>query len=75
MSLTFLFHYLMLIMFRMLIHPFSRACDLFDELFHVLYCTGSMRVGVKPAYRYHATPAKPQRNTKTHRTRAIQPMK
>jgi len=24
---------------------------------------------------YHTTPAKPQRNTNTHRTRAIQPMK
>ena len=29
----------------------------------------------QPAYRYHTTPAKPQRNTNTHRTRAIQPMK
>ena len=29
MSLAFLFHYLMLNMFRMLIHPSSRACDLF----------------------------------------------
>ena len=29
MSLAFLFHYLMLNMFRMLIHPFSGACDLF----------------------------------------------
>ena len=26
-------------------------------------------------YGYHTTPAKPQRNTNTHRTRAIQPMK
>jgi len=46
MSLAFLFHYLMLNMFRMLIHPSSRACDLFVELFHALYCSGSMRVGV-----------------------------
>jgi len=30
----------------MLIHPSSGACDLFDELFHGLYCSGSMRVGV-----------------------------
>jgi len=37
MSLALLFHYLMLNMFRMLIHPFSGACDLFDELFHGLY--------------------------------------
>ena len=42
----FLFHYLMLNMFRMLIHPSSVACDLFVELFHGLYCSGSMCVGV-----------------------------
>jgi len=46
MSLVLLFHYLMLHMFRMLIHPSSVACDLFVELFHGLYCSGSMRVGV-----------------------------
>ena len=36
----------MLNMFRMLVHPSSGACDLFAELFHGLYCSGSMRVGV-----------------------------
>jgi len=41
-----LIHYLMLNMFRMLIHPSSGACDLIVELFHGLYCSGSMRVGV-----------------------------
>jgi len=41
----FLFHYLMLNMFRMLTHPSSGACDLFVELFHGLYCSGSMCVG------------------------------
>ena len=46
MSLAFLFHYLMLNMFRMLIHPSSGACNLFVELFHGLYCSGSMCVGV-----------------------------
>ena len=46
MSLAFLFHYLMLNMFRILIHPSSGACDLFVELFHGLYCSGSMCVGV-----------------------------
>jgi len=46
MSLAFLFHYLMLNMFRMLIHPYSGGCDLFVELFHGWYCSGSMRVGV-----------------------------
>ena len=47
MSLVPLFHYFMLNMFRMLIHhPSSGACDLFVELFHVLYCSGSMCVDV-----------------------------
>jgi len=27
-------------------HPSSGACDLFVGLFHGLYCSGSMRVGV-----------------------------
>jgi len=46
MSLALLFHYLMLNMLRMLIHPSSGACDLFVELFRGLYCSGSMCVGV-----------------------------
>jgi len=46
MSLALLFHYLMLNMFRILIQPSSGACDLFVELFHGLYCSGSMCVGV-----------------------------
>ena len=46
MSLALLFHYLMLNMFRMLIHPSSGACDLFVELFRGLYCSGMMCVGV-----------------------------
>jgi len=46
MSLALLFHYLLLNMFRMLVHPSSGACDLFDELFHGLYCSGLMCVGV-----------------------------
>jgi len=90
MSLPFLFHYLMLNMFRMLIHPSSGAYDLFDELFHGLYCSGTSYVMVwlewcgirmqaeallQPVYRNHTTPAKPQINTNTHRTRAIQPVK
>ena len=45
MSLALLFHYLILNMFRMLLHPSSGACDLFVELFHGLYCSGSMRDG------------------------------
>jgi len=65
-------------MFRMLIHPSSGACDLFDELFHGLYCSGSMCVGVKlwfgwdgvvsvcrlqPAHGYHTTS---NQNNTTH---------
>jgi len=46
MSLALLFYYLLLNMFRMLIHPSSEACDLFDELLHGLYGSGSMCVGV-----------------------------
>jgi hypothetical protein len=46
MSLAFLFHYIMLNMFRMLIQPSSGACDFFVELFHGLCCSGTMRVGV-----------------------------
>jgi len=46
MSLAFLFHYLMLNMFRMLIHPSSGVCDLFVELFYGLYCSGTSYVVV-----------------------------
>jgi len=75
MSLALLFHYLMLDMFRMLIHPSSGACDLFVELFHGLYCSGSMCFGVtlwfgcdgvvsvcrlQPAYEYHSNPTTPK---------------
>jgi hypothetical protein len=44
MSLALLFHYLMLNMFQMLIHPSSGACDLFVELFCVLYCSVKIEV-------------------------------
>ena len=47
MSLALLFHYLLLNMFPLLVHPSSRACDLFVDLFHALYYSGSMCVGVK----------------------------
>jgi len=46
MSFALLFHYLMLNMFRMLVHPSLGACHLFVELFHVFYCSGTMRVGL-----------------------------
>ena len=86
MSLALLSHYLLLNMFRMLIHPSSGA---YDELLHGLNGSGSMCVGValwwcgigmqaeallQPAYGYHTTPGKPQGNTNTHRTKTIQPM-
>jgi len=45
MSLA-LFHYSMLNMFRMLVYPSSGVCDLFVELFHGLYCSVSMCVGI-----------------------------
>ena len=46
MPLILLLLYSVLNMFRMLIHPSSGACDLFVELFHGLYCSGSTCVGV-----------------------------
>ena len=46
MSLALLIHYLMLNMFRMLVHLSSGSCDLYVELFHELYLSGSMCVGV-----------------------------
>ena len=46
MSFALLFHYLVLNTFRILIHPSSGACDLFVELFHELYYSGLMCVGV-----------------------------
>jgi len=82
MSLAFLFHYLMLNLFRVLINPSSGACDLFVELFRGLYCSGLMHAGVNVVVslgwcgiRMQHHPAEPHCNTNTHRTRAIQPMK
>ena len=42
MSLALLFHYLLLNMFRMLVHPSSGACDLL--WFYGFYYSGSMWV-------------------------------
>ena len=82
MSLALLFLYLMLNMFRMLIHPSSGACDLFVELFHGLYCSGSMCVGVTlwlgwcgVRMQAEAVPQPAYGYHTTHRTRAIQPKK
>ena len=46
MPLAYLLPYLMLNTFRMLVRPSSGACDLCVELFHGLYCSGTMCVGV-----------------------------
>ena len=46
MSIALLSHYLMLNMFRMLVHPSSGACVIFVELFNVLHCSGTMCVSV-----------------------------
>ena len=45
MSVALLFHYLLLNMFRMLVHSY-RSLRLIVDLFHVLYCSGSMCVGI-----------------------------
>jgi len=90
MSLA-LFHYLLLNMFRMLIHPSSGVCNLFVEVFHGLYCSGSMRVGVTVWFGWggvvgdlgvdgwiilgRISTTPPQPNYNVTRTRAIQPMK
>jgi len=80
MSLALLFPYLMLNMFQMLVHPSSGACDLFDELFHGLYCSGSMCVGVtvwfgwggvirmqaEPSFTLHKDNTTPATVTPTH---------
>jgi len=71
MSLALLFHYLLLNMFWVLIHPSSGACDLFVELFHGLY---SMCVGVTVWFGWggvvwypDTTPPQPNHNvTPTH---------
>jgi len=79
MSLAFLFHYLMLNMFRILIHPSSGACDLFVELFYGLYCSGTMRVGITMWFVWGGVVSgcrlKHFSNTNTHRTRTTQHMK
>jgi len=50
MSLALLFHYLMLNMFRMLIHLSSGDCDVFVELFHgciaLVRCVLVLRCGL-----------------------------
>jgi len=51
----------MLDMFPMLIRPSFGAGDLFVELFHELYCSGTMRVGVTLGFslRPDTTPLQP----------------
>jgi len=67
MSLAFLCHYFMLNMFRMLIHPSSGACDLCVELFHGLYCSGTIRVGVTLWFGWGGVASQPNHTvTPTH---------
>jgi len=68
MPLALLFHYLMLNMFRILIHPSSGACDLFVELFHGLYCSGSMCVGCYMVWYPDTTPPQPKPQCNTQHT-------
>ena len=56
MSFALLFLYLMLNMFRMLIHPSSGACDLFVELFHGLYCLSLHTDTTPPQPNHDVTP-------------------
>jgi len=58
------------IVFKITLIALSRAHKSVHEFF------GSVSVcRLQPAYGYHTTTAKPQRNTNTHRTTAIQPLK
>ena len=90
MSLAFLFHYLLLNMFRMLVHPSSGACDLLWIYFMcciaLIRCVLVLRCGSAGVVWYPYAgcsttaaciriAAEPHRNTNTHRTRAIQHMK
>jgi len=85
MSLALLFHYLLLNMFRMLMHSpqelgtylmsYFMGCIVLVRCVLVL-CCGLAGVVWYPYTGFsHTTPVKPQRNTNTHRTRTIQPMK
>ena len=53
MSLVLLFHFLLLNIFRMLVHPSSGACDLLWIYF--MYCVAVVRCVL--VLRYHTTPA------------------
>ena len=83
MSLALLFHYLLLNMFRMLVHPSSGACDLlwiyFMFCIALVRCVLVLRCGASASacirIPLHTTPAEPHRDINTHRTRAIQNMK
>ena len=44
MSLALLFHYLLLNMFRMLVHPSSGACDLL-WIYFMCWCYSVVRLG------------------------------
>ena len=60
LSLALLFLYLMLNMFRVLILPFSGACDLFVELFHGLYCLHTDTTPPQPNHNVTPTHNEPE---------------
>ena len=89
MSLALLFHYLLLSLFRMLVHPSSGASDLLWIYFMccigLVRCVLVLRCGsagvvwcgilmlILILILHH--PVEPHRNTNTHQTRPIQHMK
>ena len=83
MSLALLSHYLLLNIFRTLVHPSSGACDLLWIYFMcciaLVRCVLVLRCGsagvVWCGILMQAEALVPHRNTNTHRTRAIQTMK
>ena len=74
MSLVLLFHYLLLNMFRMLVHPSSGACDLFVDLFHALYCLHKDTTPPQPNHTVTPTHIEPEQykawNKSTNKSQA-----
>ena len=79
MSLALLFHYLMLNMFRMFIHPSSGACDYLLSYFMgciaLVRCVLVLRCGLAGVVWCGTDNIPPQPNHNVNRTKTIQPMK
>ena len=70
MSFALLFHYLMLNMFRMLVHPSSGACDLLWIYF--MCCIAVLAsYNAAPHNRYQPHPAEPEQHTKCSNTAIV----